>query len=89
MQMAMSEKHSETQRPVPQSIESLTTLPNQIDRYDNNRKQTNQEVDCASVTSSEWGAESEKSETTLQRHNASIKSLFCFYINNLKETLIG
>lgn len=51
------------------SNESLSNVLNQT-----NQKQTNkQEVDCASVTSSEWGAESERGEPSLQRHNASIK----------------
>ena len=59
------ERHSS----VKKSTDSLAQLPNQIE-YIQPKKN---EVDCASVTSSEWGADSERGESVLQRHNASLK----------------
>lgn len=63
------ERHSDRNTSVRKSNDSLAQLPNQME-YIQPKKL---EVDCASVTSSEWGADSERGESALQRHNASLK----------------
>jgi hypothetical protein len=64
-----NDKYRERNLSAQKSNESLSNLLNQT-----NQNQTiKREVDCASVTSSEWGAESERGEPSLERHNASIK----------------
>jgi hypothetical protein len=67
-----NDEHQERNSSIPKSTESLLGLQNQTDHIKNNNI-NKQDVDCASVTSSEWGLESERGEPTLQRNNASIK----------------
>jgi len=56
------------------STDSLITMQNETDRQDNNIRTSR--IDCASVTSSEWGGESEIGEQTSQGHNTSKKRTF-------------
>ncbi len=67
-----NERRQERDSSVPQSVESLSTIQNQTDHINDNDF-NKRDVDCASVTSSEWGVESEKSESTSQRHKPSTK----------------
>ena len=62
------------------SADSLSTLQSEV-RIDplENHARNHYAVDCASVTSSEWGADDGKSERdgpTFQRHDASAKRKF-------------
>ncbi len=59
---------------VLKSTDSLITMQNETDRQDNNHRKSR--VDCASVTSSEWGGESEIGEPTSQGQNTSKKRTF-------------
>jgi hypothetical protein len=65
----ISDKYRERNFSTKKSNDSLSNLLNQT----NQKHMVKQDVDCASVTSSEWGAESEKGEPSLPRRNASIK----------------
>jgi len=68
---------------VLKSTDSLITMQDETDRQDNNIRASR--IDCASVTSSEWGGESEIGEQTSQGPNTSKKCTFkqikfCFFL---------
>lgn len=67
--MNTQERPYEQNTSAKKSNDSLANPPHQME-YIQPKKH---DVDCASVTSSEWGADSERGESVLQRHNASLK----------------
>jgi len=62
---------------IPKSTKSLSTIQSESEYTNNsftNNSHTYKADDCASVTSSEWGLDSERDDTsTLPRSNASKK----------------
>lgn len=67
--LTTQEKYPDRHLSIQKSTDSSSQLPNQMEYIQPKRY----EIDCASVTSSEWGADSERGGSTLQRHNASLK----------------
>ncbi len=70
--MNKNDKYQGRSSSIAKSIESVSTVQSQTDHIDYNNI-NKQDVDCASVTSSEWGAESERGEPTSRQSNATIK----------------
>ncbi|CAF2362221.1 unnamed protein product [Rotaria sp. Silwood2] len=79
IRMNTNDKYRERSSSTPKSIHSLTTMQNERNQITNNDIDR-RPVDCASVTSSEWGAESERGEPNLPPQDTSIK-------NNSKHSL--
>lgn len=77
--LTTQEKYPERNLSIEKITGSSSQLPNQMNYIQPKRH----EVDCASVTSSEWGADSERGESVLQRHNASLKREY--QINRRKD----
>ena len=71
IQMNTIEKYPDRHSSIQHSTESLSNIHNQMDQNEHN-DMNKHDVDCASVTSSEWGADSVQSESILRRNNASI-----------------
>ena len=72
-----TQNQGQTSASTKKSNDSLATVQNTSHLESNDKLRRDlYAVDCASVTSSEWGADDSKSErdgSTLQRHNASTK----------------
>ncbi|CAF3361298.1 unnamed protein product [Rotaria sp. Silwood1] len=65
IRMNTNDQYRERSSSTPKSIHSLSTNQNERNQINNNDR-GRRPLDCASVTSSEWGAESERGETNLQ-----------------------
>ena len=59
---------------IPESIDSISTRQTENDQIQYEHKNKDN-ADCASVTSSEWGLDSEKGEPVLQGHNTQVKCM--------------
>jgi hypothetical protein len=68
-------KQRERYPSIPESINSVSTMQSQPNQMHNNDDENRYKTDCASVTSSEFGLDSERGEPVLQQHNASVKCM--------------
>jgi hypothetical protein len=72
--MNTNHQYREKYPSIPESIDSISTRQTASDQIPSEHKNKDS-ADCASVTSSEWGVDSERGEGILQQHNTTVKCM--------------